>query len=109
VATPIKSPSARPLRVTALGTAASIPWCCIVPAALAAAAAASSLAGRWLGAAMPVFLAVSVALFVRAHYVLWVKRHGTHAARMATVFFTIVAIVLWAVRLSPEVVAFVLG
>jgi hypothetical protein len=79
-----------------------------VPAALAAGGAASTLAARWLGLAMPAFLALSVVLFARAHYLLWVRRHGTGAARAATVFFTIVAIVLWAVRLSPDVAAFVL-
>jgi hypothetical protein len=51
LSTPIKSPLTRPLRVTSLGAAASVPWCCILPALLASAGVASSLAGRILGGA----------------------------------------------------------
>jgi len=70
MATPVKSAAARPLRVTALGTAASIPWCCLVPAALGSLGIASSLAAQVLGRAIP-YLLVSVVFFSRAHYLLW--------------------------------------
>lgn len=106
---PLNRPAARPLKVTALGTAASIPWCCIVPPALAAAGTASSLAARSLGGATPWFLALSVGLFARAHYLLWVRRHGSPRTRLLTVVLTVVAGFFWAMRLSPDVAAFVLG
>lgn len=106
---PIKSPAARPLRVTALGTAASIPWCCILPAALAAAGAASSVVARWLGATMPLLLALSLVLFGRAHYLLWIRRHSSPSARLLTVILTLLSAAFWAIRLFPTVAAFVLG
>jgi hypothetical protein len=88
--------------VTTLGAAASFPWCCVVPALLASTGVASSLAGRILGALIPVFLALSVALFARAHHLLWVKGHGSPLARVTTVLLTIAATALWAHRLWPR-------
>ena len=105
----VKSASARSLRMTALGTAASIPWCCVVPAALAAAGTVSAVAPRRVGAATPLFLAVSVGLFARSHYLLWVKRHGSRVTRLATVGLTLVSGCFWAVRLAPAAATFVLG
>jgi hypothetical protein len=40
---------------------ASVPWCCIVPAALALSGVVSSVAGRFLGVLL--LLAVSLVLF----------------------------------------------
>lgn len=94
MSTPIRSVSARTLRVTTLGAAA-----CIVPALLASAGIVSSIVGRVLGAAIPLFLVLSVALFSRAHYLLWVKGHGSPFARTLTVLLTIAAAALWAYRL----------
>jgi hypothetical protein len=106
--TPIRSSSARPLRVTALGAAASVPWCCIVPAGLAAGGTASSLAARWAAAIMPFLLALSIGLFARAHHLLWVRRHGSPLARVLTVVLTLIAGALWALRLSPAIAGWVL-
>jgi hypothetical protein len=106
---PVNDPLARPLKVSALGTAASIPWCCVAPAALAAAGTASSVPTPWVGATVPVFLALSAALFARAHYLLWMRRHGSPAARLVTVALTVLSAGVWAFRLSPAVAALVLG
>ena len=100
MATPIKSAAARPLRVTALGTAASIPWCGVVPAALASVGVASLVVGRLLGAALPAFLILSAASFARALYLVWVKRHGPAAARLLTTAMTFLAAAVWALRLA---------
>lgn len=105
----ISGPAARPLRVSALATAASIPWCCLVPAALAVAGTASSVSTHWVAPAMPLLFALSVVLFARAHYLLWVRRHGSPAARLATVALTALSVSFWAVRLSPAVAGLVLG
>jgi len=102
MSTPIKSPLARPLQITTLGAAALVPWCCIVPALLASAGVASSLAGWILGALIPLFLALSIVLFARSHYLLWVKSHGSPLARATTLFLTIAAATLWAHRLWPR-------
>jgi len=102
MATPVKSAAARPLRVTALGTAASIPWCCLVPAALGSLGIASSLVVQILGRAIPYLLVLSVVFFSRAHYLLWVEKHGSATARLLTVLLTVLALALWAHRLFPH-------
>jgi hypothetical protein len=98
-ALPISSPVARPLRVVTAAAVASVPLCCIVPAGFAAMGMVSSTVARCLGVAIPFFFLLSIALFFRAHYLLWVEGHGSHSARALTCLMTIAAIALWAWRL----------
>jgi hypothetical protein len=102
MATPVKRAAARPLRVTALGTAVAIPWCCLVPAALGSLGIASSLVAQVLGRAIPYLLVLSVVFFSRAHYLLWVEKHGSVTARLSTILLTALAAALWAHRLIPR-------
>lgn len=94
----VKSRSARPLRVTTFGAAASMPWCCVVPALLALGGLASSMAGRVLEQLVPAFLATSVGLLARANYLLWVRGHGTRPVRVASIVLTVLSATVWAYR-----------
>lgn len=98
----------QPQGLSAFGLTASVPWCCIVPAGLASLGLASSAVAHWMRAATPVFLALSAALLGRAHYQLWVKRHGAPLARALTLLLTLLAAALWALRLSPVLASLVL-
>lgn len=91
-----------------LGMVAALPWWCVVPAAFASAGLASTVAARWVMAGSPLLLFVTVASLSRAHYLIWVKHHGSAIARVLTVAATAAAISLWAVRLSPTVAGAVL-
>ena len=90
------------------GMLAALPWCCVVPAALASAGMASTVAARWLMAGSPFLLLLTVASLSRAHYLIWAKHHGSVLARVITLVATAAAIVLWGVRLSPTVAGAVL-
>ena len=92
-----------------MGLAASIPWCCILPAGLAAVGLASSVVGQALRSALPAAMVVSLVFFARAHYLLWFQRHGTPLARVTTIVFTAAAVAFWAFRLSPAVAELLLG
>ena len=70
------------------------------PAGLASVGVASSIVGRVLGAALPVFLVLGVVLFARAHYLVWVKRHGGAATQLLTTAMTLLAAAMWTFRLS---------
>lgn len=100
---------ARPQGLSVFGLTASVPWCCIVPAALASLGLASSAVAHWIHAATPLLLVMSVAVLARAHYELWVKRHAAPLARALTLLLTLLAAALWALRLSPNFASFVLG
>lgn len=90
-----------PVSGSVMGVLASVPWCCLLPAGLASLGLASAVLARWLGAAMPALLVASAIFFGRAHYLLWVRRHGSWAARFTTVFLTLLSAAFWTVRLSP--------
>lgn len=94
---------------SAMGMVTSVPWCCILPAALASLGLASSMLAHWLGALTPALLGASVVLFGRAHYLLWVKRHGSRSARWVTVVLTLLAASFWMLRLSPRVLTLLPG
>lgn len=99
----------RLLRASVLGFAASVPWCCVVPAGLASLGVASSLLGHWIRAAMPALFVLSAGFLGRAHYLLWVRRHGAPAAKIATLLLTALAAWLWTLRLAPGVRALLGG
>ena len=85
---------------SALGLAASIPWCCVMPAVLATFGFGAASAARWLGPAAPLLLGIGVILFGRAHYLMWFRHQGSPAARAVTLLSTFLAAALWVVRLS---------
>ncbi|MFQ5668080.1 MAG: hypothetical protein ACE5I7_16825 [Candidatus Binatia bacterium] len=83
----------------ALGAAFSLPWCCIAPALLAALGAAGVGVARQLTVGlMPLFLAVSVLVLGRAHYLIW-RGHGRRATRLVVWVSTAFAATLWFIRL----------
>ena len=94
---------------SAMGLAASVPWCCILPAGLAALGLAASVVGQALRSTLPAAIVVSLVFFARAHYLLWFRRHGTPLARITTVVLTALAAAFWAFRLSPTVAELLLG
>lgn len=89
-------------RLTAsLGGVLALPWCCIVPAALALSGAGAGLAGSVWGSVGWAFLGLSVALIMRANWLVWVRRQGARAARRWTVVFSTFAAAAWLWRVGP--------
>lgn len=99
----------RPLPLSAVGSAVSIPWCCVVPATLAAGGVVSSVAASWLARGTPFLLVLAIVSFSRAHYLIWFCGHGSPRARVLTILLTVLAAVAWAVRFSPRLAEMVMG
>jgi hypothetical protein len=81
----------------------ALPWCCLVPAALAFSGAGAGLLGVVRGPLGWSSLALSVALVGRANWLVWVRGQGAPAARRWTLLFSAAAAVLWAMRFAPYV------
>jgi hypothetical protein len=88
-------------RLAGLGGFLALPWCCVVPAALAFSGAGASLAGGIRGPLAWGAVAASVALIARANWLVWVRRQGAPAARRWTALFSTVAVAFWAWRFAP--------
>jgi hypothetical protein len=92
--------NARPRGLAAGGGVLALPWCCIVPAALAFSGVG---AGIVVGVRGPLgwgSFALGRAL-IRANWLVWVRNQGAAASRRWTVFFSTDAVALWAFRLAP--------
>ena len=88
-------------RLAGWGGALALPWCCVVPAALAFSGAGAGLAAGLVGPLGWGSVALSVALIARANWLVWVRRQGARAARRWTVLFSMAAVALWAWRFAP--------
>lgn len=96
--------SSSPKRPLVAAAVASLPWCCIVPAAIALLGAGAGLAA--ISRSFPVtiaLLALSLAFLARANHLVWVRRHGTLPTRLVTTASTLL-VFSWAYRL-PGIVA----
>ena len=78
----------------------SLPWCCITPAALSLIGflGAAGAARLLLKEALFPLLGISLFLLVRAHYLIYFKRHGSRVSRTLVWVSTIGALALWAFR-----------
>lgn len=97
------SPSPRQPLVAA--AAASLPWCCIVPTAIALLGAGTGLAAVSRSFSVTVaLLTLSLAFLARANHLVWVHRHGRLSTRLVTIASTLLVFLSWAYRL-PGIVA----
>jgi hypothetical protein len=69
--------------------------------ALASLGLASSVLAGWLAAGLPAFLLASAGFLGRAHYLTWVRGHGSPRARIVTLLLTGVVLWVWSLRLAP--------
>lgn len=82
-----------------LGGLLALPWCCLIPAGLSLFGLAGVVVAREVtGGLIPYLLAASVLFIGRAHYLLYVKRHGNRISRVVTWVSTLLAAVLWGIR-----------
>ena len=82
--------------------AASVPWCCVLPAALALLGAAGAGTARLVAEElMPYLLGLAVVLLGRAHYLVHVRQQGAPWARWTVWMATALAGILWLPRLWP--------
>ncbi len=88
-------------RLAGWGGILALPWCCVVPAALAFSGVGAGLAGGVRGPLGWGSLALSVALIARANLLVLVRGQGARTARRWTVLFSTAAVVLWAWRFAP--------
>jgi len=80
--------------------AASVPWCCLLPAAFALLGLAGAGAARATTVElMPFLLGASLLFLGRAHYLIHVRRPGAPWARWIVWLSTVLTIGLWAPRL----------
>jgi hypothetical protein len=77
----------------------SIPWCCVLPAALSALGLGSAVAARLAAWKLnPLFFILAALFLGRAHYLLYWKRHGSAWSRRLTWGATVLALALWIPR-----------
>lgn len=88
-------------RLASWGGILALPWCCVVPAALAVSGVGAGVAGNLTGPLGWGSFLLSVALIARANWLVWVRRQGARAARRWTVSFSAIAVALWAWRFAP--------
>ena len=80
--------------------AASVPWCCLLPAAFALLGLAGAGAARVAaGGLMPFLLGASLLFLGRAHYLIHVRKQGAPWARLIVWLSTSLVVGLWAPRL----------
>lgn len=91
---------ATPLRSLGASIAAAVPWCCIVPAALAVSGVATAGVASWFQAATPPLLVASAASGARAVYPSGFQRCGRPWSRAVVTFSFPVIVALWIVRLG---------
>jgi len=78
----------------------SLPWCCIMPAALSVfgfLGAAGSTRIILKGILFPIFF-VSILFLVRAHYLIYIKKNAHSFSRTIVWISTFGALALWAFR-----------
>ena len=73
----------------------AVPWCCILPLALALFGLAGGTVGIFLSKFTPLFLIISIVLIGYANYNVWFGKFKTLKHRIYVSLITIVAIALW--------------
>lgn len=80
----------------------ALPWCCIVPAVFSVLGLGGVAVARELtGGLVPYLLAVSLLFLGRAHYLLYIKKHGNRLSHVVTWISTGLGITLWGIRWIP--------
>ena len=85
---------------SSLAVVTSIPWCCILPAALSLfSLTGASIARLWLTNFIWVLLPLSAVFLGRAFWLLYVKLQGARWARWLTWVAAVTTVFLWVQRL----------
>jgi hypothetical protein len=86
-------------RESAVAVLASVPWCCVVPAALSLLSFTGMAVARlWLAKISWFFLPLAVLLLGRAFWLHYAKRQGAPWTRWVTWTATLVSVGLWLPR-----------
>lgn len=90
------------IRQNVLSVAASVPWCCVLPAALSILSVGGTTVARfWLTRATWWLFPVTIALLGRAFWLLYIKRQGARWVHWTTWAAAILSIGLWLPRIHP--------
>ena len=90
------------VRHGALAVLSSIPWCCVVPAALSIASLGGTIAARlWLARVSLYFLPIAALFLGRAFWLMYVRKQGSPTARRVTWIAATLSVVLWIWRFWP--------
>ncbi len=89
------------LRSAGWGGILALPWCCLVPAALAVSGVGAGVAGSLTGPLGWGSFTLSVALIARANWLVLVRGQGAPGVRRWTVIFSMAAVALWTWRFVP--------
>ncbi|MCH8945955.1 MAG: hypothetical protein IIA85_03465 [Nanoarchaeota archaeon] len=73
----------------------AVPWCCILPIAIAVFGLAGGGLGIFLSRFTPLFLALSILLIGYANYNVWLGRYRTTNHRIYVSLITLISIALW--------------
>ena len=73
----------------------ALPWCCILPIAVAFFGLAGGALGSFLSKFTPYLLIISILLITYANYNVWVGSFKTTKHRIYVSLITIFAIILW--------------
>ena len=89
-----------PTRSSALAALVSVPWCCILPAALSLLSLTGAVVTRvWVAKLTWIFLSVGAVLLGRAFWLLYVKHQGGPWSRRLAWVSSLLILTLWAPRL----------
>ncbi len=92
--------SRTPQTSTALSALASIPWCCVLPAAMSLLSLTGAVAARtWLVGLNWFLLPLSLALLGRSLWLVEVRRQGRPLTRWITRLAAVLVLGLWAPRI----------
>lgn len=79
-----------------LGAVLSLPWCCILPGALALLGMTGVVVAREVAVELrPVLWGISALFLARAHYGLWIRRRGNRLSRLVVWMATGVTGGIW--------------
>jgi len=73
----------------------AVPWCCILPLALAVFGLAGGTLGVFLSKFTPFFLIISIALISYANYNVWFGKFTSIQHRVWVSLITILAVLAW--------------
>ena len=73
----------------------AVPWCCILPIAVALFGLTSGALGLFLSKLTPLFFILSVLLIGFANYNVWIGRYRTINHRIYVFIITLISAALW--------------
>ncbi len=87
-------------RTDSIGVLFSIPWCCVLPAALSFLSLGGAAAARMaVGSLLLPLFGLSIGFLAYGHYRAWILRQGRRSAKVILLVNTVLVAAMWVWRL----------